>query len=315
MDLLSVIAPIFIIILIGFLCAKAKLLSVTTFAEMGRYVMYVALPAVIVKTLLTLDLAALFNPNYFISYICASLVTLGLGIVVFIALLKQPWPTTSVSVTGMVVPNSAFIGFPLLSQILADPPLSGFAMALIVENLIVVPICFVLMDYHHSSSSSSLATKVWLVLKRSIKNPLLIAIVLGIVGNLAQITLPQVAQTTLDLLAPSAVAVALFVIGGSLATVVLSETHWRAVTLTLMGKLVLHPLIAMAIGYALLRDHPELFLTLVLITCVPMLSTFTVIGERYRQSAFCASTQLLTTLCSLLTIPLMVFLAHLLVKF
>ncbi len=313
MNLLSVIAPIFIIILIGFLCAKTKLLSASTFAEMGRYVMYVALPAVIVKTLLTLDLAALFNPHYFVSYITASLLTLSLGLVLFIRLLKQPWPMTSVSVTGMVVPNSAFIGFPLLSQLLADPPLSGFAMALIVENLIVVPICFVLMDYHHSSSSSNLLAKVWVVLKRSLKNPLLIAIVLGIVGNLTHVNLPQVAQTTLDLLAPSAVAVALFVIGGSLATVVLSETNWTALSLTLVGKLLIHPLIAIAMGYFLLSDKPELFLTLVLITCVPMLSTFTVIGERYRQSAFCASAQLLTTLCSLITIPLVVYLAHLLI--
>ncbi len=310
LTVLPVVIPIFLIIAVGYVCAKTRLISATAISEMGRYVMYVALPAVIVKTILSLELAQIFNLRYLLAYLTASVGLITLGFIVATKVAKQPNLDSAVMMTGFVVPNSAFIGYPIIIQLMDAPPINGFAMALIVENMFVMPLCFILMDYHSSAAQTNLIAKALAVGKRVVRNPLLIAIVVGVVGNIVGLKLPSVVETTLGLLAPSAVSVALFVIGGSLASVVVKQTRWPPLIWTTLGKLVIHPLLALALVSWLLPNQPELGLTLTVITAVPMLSIYTIVGEIYGRQAFCATAQLVTTFASLVTIPIIITIAH-----
>ncbi len=310
LTVLPVVIPIFLIIAIGYLCAKTRLISPAAVSEMGRYVMYIALPAVIVKTILSLELAALFNWRYLLAYLTASLGLMTVGFVLATRVANRAPLDSALMMTGFVVPNSAFIGYPIIIQLMDAPPINGFAMALIVENMLVMPVCFILMDYHRSAAQANLAAKVQAVAKRVVRNPLLIAIVLGVLGNVIGFQLPDVAATALSLLAPSAVSVALFVIGGALASVTVKQTKWAPVLWTAFGKLILHPMLALLLSSWWLPNDAPLVMTLTVITAVPMLSIYTVVGEIYGRQAFCATAQLVTTLASLVTIPLVLTFAH-----
>lgn len=309
MNVLSVVFPIFVIIFLGYLCVRRGLISAGAVAEMGRYVMYLALPAVIIKTLMELPLSELFNPRYLLAYLLTSLSVMVAGFYLLRRGMQQGGLDSALMMTGMVVPNSAFIGYPVMLQLMDSPPVSGFAMALIIENLCILPVCFILMDFHATSSQSGLRSRIMGVLKRTSKNPLLISIVLGVAGNILAIPLPGVVNQTLTLLAPSAVSVALFVIGGSLATIAIKETRWWPLLTTVSVKLVVHPLVALLLMSWLLPGQTALTMTLVVITAVPMFSIYAVVGEVYARRSFCATAQLVATAASLVTIPMMLSIA------
>lgn len=310
MNVLSVVFPIFLVIFLGYLCVRRRLISATSVAEMGRYVMYLALPTVIVKTLIDLPLDDLFNLRYLLAYLLTSVSVMVLGYWLLNKAGAQSKLDSAVMMTGMVVPNSAFVGYPIMLQLMDTPPVSGFAMALIIENLCIMPVCFVLMDYHSITTQTGLRQRLLGVARRTVKNPLLIAIVVGVCGNVLSVPIPDVIRQTLTLLAPSAVSVALFVIGGSLAGVMMKQTRWVPLSLTMLGKLIIHPLVALMLMSWLLPGEPELTMTLVVITAVPMMSIYAIVGELYGRRAFCATAQLTTTAASLVTIPLMLSIAH-----
>lgn len=312
LTIFAIILPIFLLVLIGYLSVKSGLIPQQAMSGMGRYVIYVALPAVIIHTVMGIQLEQIFNIRYLAAYFFASTCVIILCIVVSTRLFKYRALDASVLATGMVVPNSAFIGYPILLQLLDTPPVSAFAMALLVENLCIVPLCFILMDYCSlSTKSGNVSQRIIALSKRVATNPMLLAIVVGMLGNLLAIQLPGPVEHTLELLAPSAAPVALFVIGGSLAGLVIKETNAMQLVVVSVGKLVVHPLMAaLMVSLLLPPASHDLKLALVVITSVPMLSIYAIIGEMYNKRSFCATAQLVATVASVFTIPLMIALAE-----
>lgn len=307
---LSVIIPIFLIMLIGFIATRMGLLSPRSLSDMGRYVIYIALPAVIIKTTLNIDIQTMLNYRYLLSYLLTSLTLTLIGIAFYRKILKLGKLDAAISVTGMVLPNSAFIGYPVILQLIEHPPVSAFAMALLVENICILPLCFILMDYSAIDSQRALKSKLFALLVKISKNPLLIAILIGMFGNLLHITVPQTINTTLELLAPSAVAVALFVIGGTLAQIKLARTDVSQLLSVMIGKLFFHPLIAILMLWLLLPGNYELKLALVIMTSMPMFSIYSVIGDLYGKQSFCSSAQLITNALAIVTIPVVISFAQ-----
>ncbi len=309
LSVLSVIFPIFFIILLGFASVKSNLVAFTAVGAMGRYVLYLALPAVIIKTILALDIERILHLQYLSAYAIASLVLIIFATLFLWRIKRLAKIDSALMVTGIVVPNSAFIGYPILMQLMDNPPVNAFAMALMVENIFIMPLCFILLDYCYLDKPMCLRSQLKGIAKRAMTNPLLVAIVLGVMGNLVSLQLPMPIMTGLTLLASSAVAVALFVIGGSLANIVVREVNGLQLLLTGIGKLLLHPLLTGLLIYWFIPLPAELAMALIIITAVPMMSVYTIVGGLYQKAEFCATAQLVTTACSVLTIPLVIYLA------
>lgn len=305
-----IILPIFLVMLVGYITTRVGLLSQKSLSDMGRFVINVALPAVIIKTVLHIDIQAMLNYRYLLAYLLCSLSLTVVGVIFYLKVFKLTRLDASVSVTGMVVPNSSFIGYPVILQLIANPPVNAFAMALLVENIFVLPLCFLLMDYSSIDSQQTLKTKLKTLLLRIVKNPLLIAIVIGVIGNLLHIRVPKAIHTTLDILAPSAVAVALFVIGGVLAGIRIRQANMKHILAITLGKLILHPLLAIIMLSLLVTGAHDLKLALVIITSMPMFSIYSVIGDIYGKQALCSSSQLVANGLSIVTIPIMIALAE-----
>lgn len=301
----AVISPIFIVILLGFLCVRVNMLSATSISQMGKYVLYIAMPSVIVSTISKLNFEQVFNPTLLAAYMIPGLLMLSLGSVLYAKVLGIPKLDTAIMMTGSIVPNSAFIGFPILMQMMDNPKVSTFAIALLVENIVIFPVCLLLLDWfnHKSPKNASLKGQLGLIGRRVMKNPMLIAIVIALFINVMSIPIPYVFERVLDIFAPSAVAIALFCIGGSLSQVKLAQTNWKWVGMTALSKLLIHPLLVGVSLYLFIPEDKVLATSLMLIVSVPMLSMYTLIGDMYNRQEYCASTQLITSMLAIFTIP------------
>src|SRR2546429_528447 len=70
-SLINSLGPVVVIILLGFFCAKVRLLSPEMIPGLNKYVFYISLPALLFRTLYNLDLASL-NWKFFPPYIAGT---------------------------------------------------------------------------------------------------------------------------------------------------------------------------------------------------------------------------------------------------
>src|SRR3990167_7769110 len=88
LQILGITAPIFILIGIGYLAARNGLVSPEQVTGMGRFVVTLALPALVIKALLERPLHEVFDRNYLLAYGLGSLAVFVLGFL-FARLLRR----------------------------------------------------------------------------------------------------------------------------------------------------------------------------------------------------------------------------------
>ncbi|RUM50335.1 MAG: AEC family transporter [Marinomonas sp.] len=306
---LNITAPIFFLILLGFVGTKYQLLSKDALPALSKFVLYFALPSVMITKISSLDLRAVVDLSYMGVYALGGLTAFFLTLVLVKGVLKESWGNGAVSGIGAMMPNSSFIGFPILLQYLDNAPAQAFAMSLVVENILFLPVGLILIEslYHQESG---VGRKVLLnVAKRIASNPIILAVFTGVIMSLLGVRLPNFMGGGLELLASAAAPCALIVIGGSLVGVVIRGSKIRT-ALVASVKLVIFPLVVFA-GLQAFPTMPfELKVSALLFAAMPMFSIYPIIGETYGQRSFCASTLLITTVLSFFSISALLFILN-----
>jgi predicted permease len=306
---LNITAPIFFLILLGFVGTKYQLLSKDALPALSKFVLYFALPSVMITKISSLDLRAVVDLSYMGVYALGGLTAFFLTLVLVKGVLKESWSNGAVSGIGAMMPNSSFIGFPILLQYLDNAPAQAFAMSLVVENILFLPVGLILIEslYHQESG---VGRKVLLnVAKRIASNPIILAVFTGVIMSLLGVSLPNFMGGGLELLASAAAPCALIVIGGSLVGVVIRGSKIRT-ALVASVKLVIFPLVVFAGLQAFPAMPFELKVSALLFAAMPMFSIYPIIGETYGQRSFCASTLLITTVLSFFSISALLFILN-----
>ena len=113
LTILAVTGPIYLLILVGFLTVRMGLFHKPDLQVLGRYVVHLALPALVFRAVTQQHLAQAFRPDYLLVYGLGSLAAVITGLLACHHLLKQAPLTRTVSVMGMACSNSGFIGYPI----------------------------------------------------------------------------------------------------------------------------------------------------------------------------------------------------------
>jgi len=304
-DVLSLTAPIFILIAIGYLAVRTRLMPQEAVPGLGRFVLYFSLPALIFSTLSRMSFDAVIVPGYLLVYGSASVIMLLGGIAFQRWVLRDTLTQSGVQAMGMAISNSAFIGYPLLLQVFDSPPTQAFAMSIIVENILILPLALVIIEYASGRSDGARLGSLWRpVFARVLRNPLILAIAAGMLVSAFSPTLPPSLLQSLDMLARASAAVALFSIGGSLVGNPLQGER-RSIATVVVGKLLFHPLLVLLLVSLWPDFDPQLKLAMILMAAMPMFSVFPIIGSNYGLGKVCASILLLATALSFFTLTLL----------
>ena len=301
---ISIIAPIFFLILIGFLSIRYSFLPQAAIPGLSRFVLYLALPALIFIKLSSMELKEVLQFDYLAVYAASGLATFFIIVLLSWRLLKSGLVDAGVRGVGATMSNSAFIGFPVLLQFFDSPLTQAFVMSLMVENIILLPVCLIFIETVLGKSESSGKSLFMVVLKRISTNPLLIALAAGLVFSVFELNLPSFIGKGFDLLAAAASSVALIVIGGSLVGVTI-KGQWAPILLVAIGKLVLFPLIVTLLLLLTPTMPNELKIAVVIFASVSMFSSYPIVCGEYGSRSFCASTLLITTVLSFFTLSVL----------
>jgi len=303
-SILSITGPIYLAIALGYVCTRSGWFSRADMRVFGQFVVRLALPGLLFSTVATREIADILNVSYLLAYLVGTLVVITLGLA-WGKRQHQPNTDNVMAAMGMSCSNSSFIGYPILLLTLAPVAAVALALNMIVENLVVIPLLLVLAERgrHHGGSS-------WQMLQRTAwqlaKNPLIIALALGLTVALMRWHLPEPLSRSINLFATASAGLSLFVIGGTLFGLPLKGMG-RQIAPIVVGKLLLHPLaVALAtlalplIGLPALAPHLQL--AAVMLAAMPMMSIYPVLAQSYGKEDLGAAALLATTVASFFTL-------------
>lgn len=304
-DLLGIVFPIFAIIALGYGLVRAQVFAAADMRVLGKYVLNVALPALLCGALAKRDLAEVVQPAYMLAFAAAGLGALGLTYAAMAIQGVGP-ARRAVAAMGASCPNSGFVGYPVMLLVFPDQAGVILALNFVVENFLLIPIGLLLLEFSRPRDARSALGVFGAMILAVLRRPMVIGLLLGLALSVSGIGLPGPMIRLLDVLAASASAVALIVIGGSL--VGLQAGGARSLALQIAAaKLVVHPLLAVLALWLL--DHlglplpaPALATALVLSAAMPMFSIFPLLAQDYGHESLASLALMVATTLSAITL-------------
>ncbi len=275
-EVLSVTAPIYLLIAAGFAATRWGLFERVDMRVFGKYVINLAFPALLFNALSQRQVNEVINPLFIGVYLCGSLIVMVAGIVWARRVAGKGMSLSAVMGMGMACPNSGFIGFPLVAM--AVGPSTGavaLALAIIVENFFLIPIALAIAGSDAEQGAPGTRWARWRAamlqsLHTVVRNPMIHGLALGFVFLLLGWRLPEPLSRAVGMLAASCSAMALLVVGGSL-TGQAFRGIWRDVSLIMVGKLLLHPLVVLLLVMVLPPMPREMQVAVVILAAVPQM--------------------------------------------
>lgn len=304
---LSVTAPIYLLIAAGFAATRFGLFERADLRVLGKYAINLALPALLFNALSQRQVGEILNPLFIAAYLGGSLIVMVAGIYWARRVAGKGMSLSAIMGMGMACPNSGFIGFPLVAQVFG-PSTAGVALALamIVENFFLIPIALAIADSDGGEGGQGSRFTRWRAamlqsLRGVVRNPMIHGLVLGFLFSLLGWRLPEPISRAVGLLAASCSAIALLVIGGSLVGQ-MARDLWRDISLILVGKLLLHPLAVLLLVMLLPPMGRELQVAVVMLAAVPQMGIYPILAQKFGHEGMAASAQLVSTVVSFFTL-------------
>ena len=306
LEILAITLPIFLLIGAGFTASASRLMSRDNMQGVGTFVMYLALPSLIIRALTDYPLAEVFNPIYLLAYGLGSLAAFAIGLALSVGLRGKRLEAGAIHALGMSASNRGFIGYPVALMAIGPPAAIFMALNMVVETLIIIPTALILAEASRQSGNG-LGPVVRQTFASLTRNPVLIGLVIGISLALSGLRLPGPLAQAINMLAEAAGPAALFTIGGMLYGL---KARGMALDVgqVVLGKLLLHPLAVLGVFLLLPDPDPLLIAGALLFACAPMISVYPLLGQNYGQGEVSAAGLMASTLASFVTLSLMIWL-------
>ena len=282
--ILIITFPIFALIGVGYGAVRMGLFASSDMKVLGKYVLNIALPALLFNAVASRDLNDVLNLGYILVFAFGGLLTVAVTFAWFTFQGTGP-ARRAIATMGAACPNSGFVGYPVM--LLVFPDLAGVVLALnmVVENFLLIPLCLMLLEASRDRQGKSLLRIAGRIILNVLRRPMVIGLMLGLVVMLSGLPVPQMVTRLMDVLAASSSALALFVIGGSL--VGLPVIGQRSLAVQIMAaKLLLHPgltavvLVCLPfIGLPVLSGN--MATAVILSTAMPMFGIYTLLAQDY----------------------------------
>lgn len=296
---LALTGPVYLLISVGYAAVRLGVFSQMELRVLGRFVIQLALPALLFKSLLQSPRPDGPEGLYLLAYAAGSLASLALVRAWARHVRGQAPAAAALSGLGAAASNSGLIGYPIVAQWLGPTAGLGLALCMLVENLLVIPLGLALADRSQQNLSwrraLAEAAATWA------RHPMIIAIVLGFGCAMAGLTLPDWLARAVQILAAAASPVALFVIGGSLLGVRLQGQR-QDIAGVALAKLLLHPGCVLLALWLLPPLPASLRAAGVLFAAMPMLSIYPLVAMKHGQEGRSAAILLCATIAAFLTI-------------
>ncbi|KQP88931.1 transporter [Methylobacterium sp. Leaf113] len=308
MTVLSLVAPIFGLILVGWIAALAGFLSDKVSDGLSEYVFSIAVPALIIATLTRPGLTGEITPSYWVSYFGGAALSWGIGSA--LSLRRKGVERRGAILHGFAASqsNTVFIGVPMILQAYGEEGAFPLFMLLAVHLPLMMGCATFLIEADGETSILRRLRGLALVLLR---NPIFLALVLGLGLKAIGVAPTGMAKALVDSLAGTASTCALIALGAGLVRYRVLHDMPSALVITSL-KLVLHPLVVWVLAFHVFTMPPAYAGVATLFAAMPVGINAYLLAARYKTETgvVAAAVMLSTLLATFTTIAWLTLLGH-----
>lgn len=297
----EIVAPVFLIVFLGIYLARKNMIDAHFVSTSSKLVFNVTLPILLFINILQTDINVVFNTVQIAISILATVLCFVLAWIIspYFVSAGDRGVFTQAASRG----NLAIIGLALCMNMYGPEGLASASVIL----AIIIPLYNVLSVIALNLAQQEQGQLSWLnILADIVKNPLIIAILIALPLSLAEAQLPMILINTGEYLANITMPLALLGIGGALSLKELRRSGTPAVAAALLKTVVLPALGTYAAYLCGLRGI-QLGVLFLLFSCPTATVSFIMVRAMGGNSQMAASMILLSTLGSLVSLSLGIY--------
>ena len=294
--LLRQIAIMALLMAVGIYLSRKGFLSPQGTKDLGAILRRIILPCVIVKSYIT---------TYSRERLLELALSAGLALVAFILAMGIAYlvygKRRRIENFAAAFCNAGFIGIPLAQAVIGDEGVFYMAASVALLNLFQWTYgVYIMTDRRDSISAKTIA-----------KNPVVIAIVIGVVLFVSQIPVPGIVTSTLGYIAGMNTPIAMILMGTYLAKLPLKKLLDKRAYGCVLFRLVIIPAVILLVFWVLPVSNADIALAAFLAAATPVGANICVFAQQYDcDYEFSVVTVCLSTLLSVITVPLLVSFAQ-----
>lgn len=273
----EVIAPIFLLLALGYLSVKMNLLNKEQVGTIGGFVIKIALPALFFQSLASKNLHQIWYPGYFFVYTSVTFLLFGFAYWLMTTHFSNKMSHAAVLSLGAGMSNTGLIGTAVLSLLVGQNAMTYTSLVVIIESVLLIPTVLILMQLG-TQQKANVAEIIKSTSLTLLTNPLFAGVMLGIIFAIFQIRLPHQINDVLLMLGQTASPLALFAIGGGIVGMSLKYVNAQSCYLVFSSNIIM-PLL-MYLGLRYFTDvSQEMLYAGTIIAALPMPTIFAMLGQ------------------------------------
>lgn len=286
---------LFLLIGCGFVAVKTGVLKQEGKQTLSNLLLYLVVPAMIVHSYM-MEFSEEILHNLLAAFGMSVLAILIGTAITLLLTARRKDRRAPIFRFACVFSNAAYMGFPLISALFGAEGLLYASAYVTVFNILLWT-----MGYGMVSGSSNPKE----VARSLLHTPVLYAMVVGLAVYLLQIPVPNLIAQPIDLLSGMNTPLSMLITGmliaaGDLKSIVCDRHIWKLAAL----RMVLIPAVCVAV-FTLLGFHGMSAQVVLLLECCPAAAITSVFAVQFgHEERFAAGSVVLTTLLSIVTLPL-----------
>ena len=301
---LNAVLPVFLLIVTGIILKKMTILDDQFIAKSTRLVFKVALPALIFQKISRADFSQLFDGReilFIVLFVTGSFIIIYYLTGFFI----NDGAERGAFVQGAFRSNIAIVGLAIISNVFGETGVARAAIALVfIFPMFNIYGVLALSLPLKSGPGENTAGKI---LKAIITNPLIIAVFIALPFSIFSIETGYMVNSFLEYLSRMTLPLALLGVGGSLSFTSFKKGFSKALSASII-KLVIYPLLVVFILLTSGFKGESLGVIFIMLGCPTAVSSYVMADAMGSDSDLAAGIILITTLGSIMTIGLGIFL-------
>jgi malonate transporter len=278
-SVLTTILPVFGLIALGFICARTRFIGSTAGQGLSQVVFNLAMPALLFRTVAVIDQQSLSPWPLWVALFGGIALTWVVTTIVARAtplIAAKP----AAAAMGACFGNVAMLGLPLTLAHFGDRAALPVSLILSIHAPILWLAAVIQIEASGHGRLPSFLTVVKQLASQLIRNPIVLALLLGSLWRATGLGLHPVADRFLELLGEAGIPMALIALGLTLAGFSL-KGQWRGIITLMSLKMLLLPLAVWAIAYYLVGLDPFWTEIALVLAAMPTGANAYLFAERY----------------------------------
>ena len=293
--IINKVISLFLIMIIGVYGNKRKIITPTINKGLTNILLEITLPCLVVSSFI-FDMDDELKNNIIKCFIYSPIVFIITILISYIALFPIKSDKKIIMQFANVFSNCGFIGFPIIYSIFEG---EGVIYASIFNMFFTIALWTYGIILFNGNIDKKDFKKVFL-------NPSIIAVIIGLIIMIFNISIPEVLYSTLDLVGGVTSPLSMIIIGVILGSSnILNYLKDYTIYYSSILKLIVLPFILIIIS-KIINDNSIVTKTLIIITAMPAAAMTSILAEKFdKEKEYSAVIVFITTLFSLITFPLL----------